>query len=78
MVVYGEVETGTGDCEVVSPAEGFAGVDCCVSVFPTWVSSAGKRFSMSIYLQEKETFSSNMDVRFGGCSHSADLKCITR
>jgi hypothetical protein len=36
-MIYGEVETGAGNREVVSSAEGFAGVDCCVLA---WLRSA--------------------------------------
>jgi hypothetical protein len=76
LVVYGEVETGARYCVVVSSAEGFTGVDCWVSVLPTIVLVLGGAFFKN--LQEKETFSNNMYVRVGGCSHSADPKCITR
>ena len=71
MVIYGEVEAGAGYCVVVSSAEGFAGVDCCDQLCRLRIWS----FTHS---QEKETFSNNKVVRFGGCSHSADPKCITR
>jgi hypothetical protein len=52
-MIYGEVETGAGYCVLVSSAEGFAGVDCCVLVLPTWDPSIGKRISQDTYKRKR-------------------------